>query len=61
LIVLAEHEFPVRLMVLLKRLHDHFVYLDDQIKGLDKELAGQLADDDLGSRLLSMPCRADYR
>lgn len=54
--VLAEHELPVRLTVLLQRLHDHFVYLDEQIKQLDKELAGQLADDDLGRRLLSMPC-----
>jgi len=54
--VLAEHELPVRLTMLLQRLHDHFVYLDGQIKELDKELAGQLADDDLGSRLLSMPC-----
>jgi transposase len=54
--ILAEHELPVRLTVLLQRLHDHFVYLDEQIKALDKELAGQLADDDLGSRLLGMPC-----
>ena len=54
--VLAEHELPVRLTVLLQRLHDHFVYLDEQIKTLDKELASQLADDDLGSRLLGMPC-----
>lgn len=54
--VLAEQELPVRLTVLLQRLHDHFVYLDEQIKALDKELIGQLADDDLGRRLLSMPC-----
>ena len=54
--VMAEHELPVRLTVLLQRLHDHFLYLDGQIKELDKELTGQLADDDLGSRLLSMPC-----
>lgn len=47
---------PIRLTVLLHRLHDHFVYLDEQIKQLDKELASQLADDDLGRRLLSMPC-----
>lgn len=53
---LAEHELPVRLTVLLQRLHDHFVYLDEQIKKLDKALAGQLADDDLGSRLLGVPC-----
>ena len=54
--ILAEHELPVRLTGQLQRLHDHFVYLDEQIKELDKELAGQLAADDLGSRLLSMPC-----
>lgn len=54
--ILAEHELPVRLTVLLQRLHEHFVYLDAQIKQFDKELAAQLADDDLGSRLLSMPC-----
>ncbi|WLG86520.1 IS110 family transposase [Pseudomonas cucumis] len=36
--------------------HEHFCYLDEQIKALDKELASQLADDDLGSRLLSLPC-----
>jgi len=54
--VLAEHELPMRLTVLLQRLHDHFVYLDKQIKELDKELVGQLADDDLGTRLLTLPC-----
>ncbi len=54
--ILAEHELPVRLTVLLQRLHAHFVYLDEQIKELDKELGGQLAADDLGSRLLSLPC-----
>ncbi|TNB77555.1 IS110 family transposase [Pseudomonas sp. Fig-3] len=54
--ILAEHELPVRLTVLLQRLHEHFCYLDEQIKTLDKELASQLADDDLGSRLLSLPC-----
>ena len=54
--ILAEHELPVRLTVLLQRLHNHFVYLDEQIKELDKELTNQLAADDLGSRLLSLPC-----
>src|SRR5690606_38751982 len=53
--VLAEHELPARLTALLLRLHDQFVYLDGQIKELDNELASQLADDDLGRRLLSMP------
>ncbi|WP_307945612.1 IS110 family transposase [Pseudomonas mosselii] len=54
--VLEEHDLPIRLVALLQRLHDHFVYLSEQIKVLDKELESQLADDDLGSRLLSMPC-----
>lgn len=54
--VLEEHDLPVRLVALLQRLHDHFVYLSEQIKVLDKELESQLADDDLGSRLLSIPC-----
>jgi hypothetical protein len=54
--VLAEHDLPARLTALLQRLHEHFCYLDEQIKALDKELAGQLADDDLGRRLLSIPC-----
>lgn len=54
--VLEEHDLPVRLVALLQRLHDHFVYLSEQIKVLDEELVGQLTDDDLGSRLLSIPC-----
>lgn len=54
--VLGEHELPVQLTNYLQRLHDHFVYLDEHIKKLDKDLVGQLAADDLGSRLLSMPC-----
>ena len=42
--VLAEHELPVRLTVLLQRLHEHFVYLDEQIKALDKELAVRISE-----------------
>lgn len=60
-VVLAEHELPVRLTVLLQRLYNHFVYLDVQIKAMDKELACQLADDDPRSRLLSIPCVPDHR
>ena len=50
--VLEEHE----LVVLLQRLHAHFGYLDEQIKSLDKEVASQVEEDDLGKHLLSMPC-----
>lgn len=54
--VLAEHELPPRLCALLRRLHGHFTYLDEQIKVLDKDVASQLNEDDLGSRLLTIPC-----
>lgn len=54
--ILEQHDLPVRLVALLQRLNDHFSYLSEQIKLLDKELESQLADDDLGSRLLSIPC-----
>lgn len=52
---LAEHRLPPRLVGLLQRLHAHFSYLDEQIKVLDHELAEQLAEDDLGNRLQSIP------
>ena len=51
---MAKHELPIRLGTLLQRLHAHVGYLDEPITQLDKEVAGQLADDDLGSRLLNM-------
>jgi transposase len=53
--VLAEHPLPPRLVAILERLHDHFKYLNEQIGEIDKEMARQLADDDLGQRLLSIP------
>lgn len=53
---LDEHELPPRLIGLLKRLYEHFCYLDEQITALDKEMTHQLAEDDLGCRLLTIPC-----
>jgi transposase len=53
--VLAEHPLPPRLIAILERLHAHFKYLNEQIGEIDKEIARQLADDDLGQRLLSIP------
>ncbi|PXW29584.1 Transposase [Paraburkholderia caballeronis] len=54
--VLAEHaELPPPLIAILERLHAHFKYLSEQIIELDKEMARQLADDDLGQCLLSIP------
>ncbi len=55
-VTLDEHPLPPRLVALLSRLHQHFCYLDEQIKELDSELAEQLVEDDLGSRLLTIPC-----
>jgi len=53
---LDEHELPPRLVVLLTRLHQHSRCLDGQIKAPDKEMTTQLEEDDLGSRLLTIPC-----
>lgn len=53
--VLAEHVLPPRLVAILERLHDHFKYLTDQIGELDKEMSRQLADDEIGQRLLTIP------
>jgi transposase len=53
--VLAEHALPARLVALLERLHSHYKYLDEQIADIEKELARQLQDDDLGQRLMSIP------
>lgn len=55
-VTLDEHPLPPRLVSLLSRLHQHFCYLDEQIKELDREMAEQLAEDDLGSHLLTIPC-----
>lgn len=53
--VLAEHSLPPRLVAILERLHAHYQYLDGQVAEIDKELARQLADDDLGQRLMTIP------
>lgn len=53
--VMAEHELPARLIAMLERLHAHFKYLEQQIAEIDKELASQLGDDDLGQRLMTIP------
>ncbi|GJH18455.1 hypothetical protein CBA19CS22_17955 [Caballeronia novacaledonica] len=51
---LAEHSLPPRLVAILERPHTHFKYLEQQIEELDREIAHQLADDDLGRRLLTI-------
>jgi len=52
---LAEQNLPPRLVQVLRRLHAHFRYLDEQIAEIEKDLTRQLADDDLGQRLMTVP------
>ena len=53
--ILAEEDLPPRLVQILERLQAHLKYLDQQIAGIEKELTTQLADDDLGQRLMTVP------
>jgi transposase len=53
--ILAEHRLPPRLVQILTRLQSHFKYLDGQIAEIEKDLAAQLTDDDLGQRLMTVP------
>ncbi|XUW93181.1 IS110 family transposase (plasmid) [Burkholderia sp. M6-3] len=53
--ILDFHPLPPRLVAILKRLHEHFKYLQQQIGEIDRELALQLADDDAGQRLMGIP------
>ncbi|NHB12413.1 IS110 family transposase, partial [Burkholderia cepacia] len=53
--VLAEHPLPSRIVTTLERLHRHFKYLSEEITSIEKEITQQLAEDDLGQRLLSIP------
>lgn len=53
--VLAAHSLPPRLIAILERLHAHFKYLSEGIVEVDKDIKMQLADDDLGQRLLGIP------
>jgi transposase len=55
--VLAEHEANLspRLVALIERLREHYKYLDEQIKAVEKELSQQLAEDERSQRLLEIP------
>jgi transposase len=54
--LLEASSFSERIKNNLKRLHNHFNYLNEQIKSLDKDVECQAAEDDLASRLMTMPC-----
>jgi len=53
--ILADQPLPPRLVQVLARLQSHFKYLDEQIAEIERELTAQLADDDLGQRLMAVP------
>jgi transposase len=53
--VLAEQRLPARLIGVLERLHAHYKYLEQQIDEVEKEIALQLKEDDLGTRLMTVP------
>lgn len=53
--ILADQPLPPRLVQVLARLQSHFKYLDTQIAEIERELTAQLADDDLGQRLMAVP------
>lgn len=46
---------PARLMRLLERLHAHYKYLEQQIDEVEKQISLQLKEDDLGTRLMTVP------
>lgn len=53
--VLAEQRLPARLMVLLQHLHAYYKYLEQQIDEVEKQISLQFKEDDLGTRLLTVP------
>ncbi|SAK91815.1 IS110 family transposase [Caballeronia ptereochthonis] len=53
--VLASQSMPPSMVRLLTHLQAHFVYLQAQIAVVEKELSSELAADELGQRLLTIP------
>ncbi len=53
--VLAENTLPPYLVGLLMRLHRHYLYLVEHITEIENELEQELANDDIGQRLMTIP------
>ncbi|MGP1124398.1 IS110 family transposase, partial [Serratia sp. CY47444] len=53
--VLEEHPLPPYLTRLLLQVRQHYVYLSEQIEGVEQELKTHMADDEATQRLLSIP------
>jgi transposase len=47
---------PLYLSQLLLKLQQHYHYLVEQIKDLESQLKRKLDEDEVGQRLLSIPC-----
>ena len=54
--LLEASSFSERIKKNLMLLHGHFNYLDGQVKKLDKDVECQAAEDDLATRLMTIPC-----
>ncbi|MBC8947267.1 IS110 family transposase [Xenorhabdus indica] len=53
--VLAEHELPPYLVQVLLRLQAHYHYLVEQITEIETALSQEVAQDDIGQRLMTIP------
>ncbi len=53
--VLAEHEFPPYLIQVLQRLQAHYHYLVEQTTEIETVLSQEIAQDDTGQRLMTIP------
>jgi transposase len=54
--ILEDNSLPLYLSQLLLKLQQHYQYLVEQIKDLESQLKRKLDEDEIGQRLLSIPC-----
>ena len=54
--ILEDNNLPLYLSQLLLKLQQHYHYLVEQIKELESQLKRKLDEDEVGQRLLSIPC-----
>ncbi|QAS64945.1 transposase [Klebsiella michiganensis] len=54
--ILEDNSLPLCLSQLLLKLQQHYHYLVEQIKDLESQLKRKLDEDEVGQRLLSIPC-----
>ena len=54
--LLEQSSLSERIKKNLMLLHEHFNYLDGRVKSQDKDVECQAAEDDLATRLMTMPC-----